>query len=67
MLFWVAATHKPKKANKDEAEKAEELILQPEVIVASSEQAAAMKVTVKGAEIFSKYDLDRVNIFVRPF
>ncbi len=67
MIYWVAATFKPKKKSKDEEEKAEELILHPEIVVATSEQTAAMKVTVSKASTFKDYDLDRVNIFVRPF
>ena len=66
MLYWVAATYKPKK-KKDEEEELEQIILQPEVITAKSEQAAAMKITIKQAQEIGKYDQDRVNIFVRPF
>ena len=66
-LFLAAATFKPKKKNKDEEQKAEELVLEPKIIVASNEQAAAMKVTVSEASKLGKYDLDRINIFIRPF
>ena len=67
MLYWAAATYKPKKKNKEEEEKAEELILEPKIIVAKNEQSAAMKITVGEAAKFTEYDLDRVNIFIRPF
>ena len=66
-LFWAAATYKPKKKSKEEEEKAEELVLEPKIIVAKSETAAAMKITVTEASKLGKYDLDRVNIFIRPF
>lgn len=67
MLFWAAATYKPKKKSKEDEEKAEELVLEPKIIVAKSEQAAAMKVTVGEAAKLGQYDLDRINIFIRPF
>lgn len=67
MLYWIAATHTPKRKNKDDEQKPEELILPPEIVVAKDEKSAAMKITVKASAIFGKYDLDRVNIFVRPF
>ena len=66
-LFWAAATFKPKKKSKEDEEKAEELVLEPKIIVASNEQAATMKVTVQEAAKLSKFDLDRINIFIRPF
>ena len=66
MLYWVAATYIPKN-KKDEEQKPEELVLQPEIVVAKGEQAAATKVTIKAAEILASYDLDRINVLVRPF
>ncbi len=67
MLYWVAATFKPRKKSKEEEEKAEQLILPPEIVVAKDDKTAAMKTTVEKADVFKKYELDRVNIFVRPF
>jgi hypothetical protein len=66
MLYWVAATFKPK-TKKDEEALPDDIIIQPQVVVAKDEQSAAMKVTVKESEVLKKYDQDRVNIFVRPF
>mgnify|MGYP001562928895 CR=1 FL=1 len=66
MLYWVAATFKPK-TKKDEEELTDNIVIQPQVVVAKTEQNAAMMITVKEAETLAKYDLDRVNIYVRPF
>ena len=66
MLYWVAATFKPR-TKKDEEEMPDNIIVQPQVVVAKTEQNAAMMVTVKEAEVLKKYDQDRVNLYVRPF
>jgi hypothetical protein len=66
MIYWVAATFKPMK-KKDEEEPIEELIINPEVIMAKNEQSAAMKITMDKAEVLKKYDHDRVTLYVRPF
>ena len=67
MLFWVAATFKPRKKSKDEEEKAEELIIQPTIIVAKDDKTAAMKATIEKADTLKSYELDRVSVYVRPF
>jgi len=67
VLYWVAATFKPRKKSKDEEEKAEQVILNPQIVVAKDDKTAAMKITVAKAEVFGGYELDRVNIFIRPF
>ena len=66
MLYWVAATFKPR-VKKDEEELPEIVIIQPTTIVSKNDQNAAMMITVKEAETLKKFDQDRVNIFVRPF
>jgi hypothetical protein len=67
MLFWIAATYKPKKKNKDDVDKQEELIIEPTIVIAKDDKTAAMKTTVGKADVLGKYDLECVNIFVRPF
>jgi len=66
MLYWVAATFKPK-TKKDEEALPDDIIVQPVVVVAKDEQSAAMKVTIKESEVLKKFDNDRVSIYVRPF
>lgn len=66
MLYWVAATFKPR-TKKDEEEISDNIVIQPTVVVAKTEQNAAMMVTIKEADTLKKFDQDRVSIFVRPF
>ena len=66
MLYWVAATFK-KKVKKDEEAVPEEVIIQPQIVVAKDEQSAAMKVTLNNTVELRAVDMDRVSVFVRPF
>ena len=66
MIYWVAATYKPKK-EKGEEDPTEQMVIQPETVIAKDEQSAAMKVTTDKAETLKKYDHDRVSLYVHPF
>ena len=67
MLYWVAATFKPRKKSKDEEERAEQLIIEPIIVVAKDDKIAAMKTTIDKADSLKKYEADRVSLYVRPF
>ena len=62
MLFWVAVVLDPTKKEKEEG-KLEEVIGNPELIVAKDDKAAAIKVAASLTDL----DLDRTQVIVRPF
>jgi len=66
MLFWVAATLNPTKKEREEEEKMEELIMQPRIVVAKDDKAAAIKVVMEAEELKGK-DMNRVSVVVTPF
>ena len=66
MLYWVAAILEPTKKDMEELSKEEELILQPKIVVARDDKAAAIKVVMEAEELKGK-DMNRVSIVVRPF
>lgn len=66
MLYWVAAILEPTKKDREELSKEEELILQPKIVVAKDDKAAAIKVVLESSELKGK-DMNRINIVVRPF
>lgn len=66
MLYWVAVTLAPTKKESEDEGKMEELVLQPKIVVAKSDKAAAIKVMMDSPEL-KEYDLDRLEVVVRPF
>ena len=66
MLYWVAAILEPTKKDRDELSKEEELVLQPKIVVAKDDKAAAIKVVMEADELKGK-DMNRISIVVRPF
>lgn len=69
MIYWIAAIEKPKKKKvkegEDEHHENERLLVQPQAIVAKTEQSAAFKVA--RMKELADADPDRVEILVRPF
>lgn len=69
MIYWIAAIEKPKKRKAKEGEEEnhenEKLLVQPQAIVAKTEQSAAFKVA--RMKELADADPDRVEILVRPF
>ena len=66
MLYWVAAILEPTKKDREELSKEEELILQPKIVVAKDDKAAAIKVVMSAEELKGK-DMNRISVVVRPF
>ena len=66
MLYWVAAILEPTKKQKEEDAKEEELVLQPKIVVAKDDKAAAIKVVMEATELKGK-DMNRISVVVRPF
>ena len=66
MLYWVAAILEPTKKDREELSKEEELILQPKIVVAKDDRAAAIKIVME-AEEFKGKDMNRISVVVRPF
>jgi hypothetical protein len=66
MLYWVAAVLEPTKKQKEDESALEELILQPRIVVAKNDNAAAIKVVMEATELKGK-DLNRISVVVRPF
>jgi hypothetical protein len=66
MLYWVAAIEEPTKKQKEEEDKCETLIMQPRIVVAKDDKAAAIKVVMESEELKGK-DMNRVAVVVRPF
>ena len=66
-LFEVAIIYHGKKARKETEEDGEaKLLVEPKWIMAKSDKVASMRV-LRQAEIPDDYDLERVEVLVRPF
>ena len=65
MLFWACVTKDPLKREKEKEGKLETIIMQPEIIVAKDDKAAAIK-AIRKVDV-SDEELDRIQVVVRPF